>query len=134
MDQAAPPTKACPFCGEDVKIDAKKCKHCGETIDVTLRMAEDLRRDVAANRQGGGGPNIVVTASGGGGGGASSSSSSSAAATAAAPAAGTVAAVVVSGKPAGSLFILAFWMFMFFPVGIVYYLMRSWPWQARTIA
>lgn len=26
-------TKACPFCAEEIKLDAKKCKHCGEWLD-----------------------------------------------------------------------------------------------------
>ena len=25
-------TKACPFCGEDVKVEAIKCKHCGSEL------------------------------------------------------------------------------------------------------
>lgn len=27
-------TKACPFCGEDVKVEAIKCKHCGSDLQV----------------------------------------------------------------------------------------------------
>ena len=27
-------TKACPFCGEDVKVEAVKCKHCGSDLTV----------------------------------------------------------------------------------------------------
>lgn len=34
-----PQTTACPFCGEEIKHQAKKCKHCGEMLDPTLRMA-----------------------------------------------------------------------------------------------
>ena len=26
-------TKICPFCAEEVKIEALKCKHCGEQLD-----------------------------------------------------------------------------------------------------
>jgi len=32
---ASPPTKACPFCGEAILSNAKKCKHCGEFLDGT---------------------------------------------------------------------------------------------------
>jgi hypothetical protein len=39
-----PESKACPFCGEEVRIVAKICRHCGQTIDVTLRAAEEARR------------------------------------------------------------------------------------------
>ena len=28
-----PQTKACPFCGEQILVQAKKCKHCGEFLD-----------------------------------------------------------------------------------------------------
>lgn len=28
-------TKRCPFCGEEIKIIAKKCKHCGEFLEET---------------------------------------------------------------------------------------------------
>jgi hypothetical protein len=30
-------TKACPMCGEEILIAAKKCKHCGEFLDASLR-------------------------------------------------------------------------------------------------
>lgn len=30
-------TKACPFCAEEILLDAKKCKHCGEILDETLK-------------------------------------------------------------------------------------------------
>ena len=28
-----PQTKPCPFCAEDIHVDAIKCKHCGERLD-----------------------------------------------------------------------------------------------------
>lgn len=33
----SPATKACPFCGEEILSQAKKCKHCGEILDESLR-------------------------------------------------------------------------------------------------
>jgi len=29
--------KKCPYCSEDILVDAKKCKHCGEYLDSKLR-------------------------------------------------------------------------------------------------
>lgn len=43
--------KECPFCGEDIRVQARKCKHCGETLDVTLRAAEEARRESRRSRQ-----------------------------------------------------------------------------------
>ncbi len=43
----APSTRKCPFCAEQISIEAKKCKHCGETIDVALRAAEESKRSQA---------------------------------------------------------------------------------------
>ncbi len=31
----------CPYCGEDVLVQAKKCKHCGEFLDDALRKKAD---------------------------------------------------------------------------------------------
>jgi predicted Zn finger-like uncharacterized protein len=29
--------KKCPFCAEDIKVDAIKCKHCGELLDESIK-------------------------------------------------------------------------------------------------
>ena len=42
-----PRTQKCPFCAEQISVEAKKCKHCGETIDVALRAAEESKRSQA---------------------------------------------------------------------------------------
>ncbi len=36
--------RECPFCGEDVLEQAKKCKHCGEVLDLPLRAAQEVKR------------------------------------------------------------------------------------------
>ena len=55
-------TKDCPFCDEQISVNAKKCKHCGETVDHTLRMAEDANSASSQH------PNVFMNAGGGGGG------------------------------------------------------------------
>ena len=128
----AEPTKSCPYCGEPVKLDAKKCKHCGEIIDVVMRELQsmkDSKRDAAAS----GGPMPIII-SNNNNNSASSSSSASAAATAAVSAPVAPAPiVVVNTKPEGSIFWLLVWSVGFgvFPIipGVIYYFMRRWPWQ-----
>lgn len=72
------PTKDCPYCGESIRQDAKKCKHCGETLDVALRAVEDMKRQNAQ----GSGPMVFMNA----GGGASSSSAAAASSSGSSPA------------------------------------------------
>lgn len=62
----------CPFCGEQIRAEAKKCKHCGETVDVAMRAVEDMQRQGRQQQ----GPMVFMNA---GGGGSSSSAASSAA-------------------------------------------------------
>ena len=54
-------TKECPYCSEQISINAKKCKHCGEFIDVALRAAEESKK-LSSN------PTVFMNAGGGGGG------------------------------------------------------------------
>ena len=35
----------CPFCSEEILVNAKKCRHCLEVLDVTMRAAEEVRRE-----------------------------------------------------------------------------------------
>lgn len=37
--EATPTTKQCPYCREEILIQAVKCKHCGEILDEDLRLA-----------------------------------------------------------------------------------------------
>jgi predicted RNA-binding Zn-ribbon protein involved in translation (DUF1610 family) len=36
-----PTHTACPFCGEQILVIAKKCKHCGEVLDPVLRASRE---------------------------------------------------------------------------------------------
>lgn len=38
-------TKACPFCAEQINIDAKKCKHCGSLLDKKLVAKESKAKE-----------------------------------------------------------------------------------------
>ena len=50
----------CPFCAEHISIRAKKCRYCGETLDVTLRMIEELKESRKKDGSSGTG-NIVIS-------------------------------------------------------------------------
>lgn len=39
--------KDCPFCAEEIHVDAKKCKHCGSTIEEGLSLAVTKNPSVA---------------------------------------------------------------------------------------
>ena len=47
------PVKQCPYCGEDISINAKKCKHCGEWL---TEKPVPLHNTTAAPQ-----PQVVVT-------------------------------------------------------------------------
>jgi S1-C subfamily serine protease len=45
----APATKGCPFCGEQVLVNAVKCRHCGEFFDAEAASAVKRVRDTSAS-------------------------------------------------------------------------------------
>ena len=36
--------RPCPFCAEDIRVEATKCKHCGEIVDPALKAAIDAKQ------------------------------------------------------------------------------------------
>jgi len=39
-------TKPCPYCAEQINLEAKKCKHCGEFLDSELRNQKETESNV----------------------------------------------------------------------------------------
>lgn len=35
----------CPYCGEEIRQDAKKCKHCGEWLDESARQNQSVNSE-----------------------------------------------------------------------------------------
>lgn len=87
----------CPFCAELVKSAAKKCRHCGETLDPAMRKAEEAMRLASASDRQIQNVNVNTNVSDG-----------------------------YRGKPQGSWIVLIFWIIVFFPIAILYFLMRRW--------
>ncbi|MGD1046640.1 MAG: hypothetical protein ABR936_15135 [Bacteroidota bacterium] len=44
-------TKKCPFCAEEIQIDAKKCKHCGEILDSSLKNGSSNAQQIKPKKK-----------------------------------------------------------------------------------
>ena len=53
-------TKKCPYCSEEILVDAKKCKHCGEYLTNDVKPAP--QKVVVENKSSGAVTVLVVLA------------------------------------------------------------------------
>ena len=48
--QSESDTRKCPFCAEEIKVEATKCKHCGEMLNARSEQQDDQGRQVAEQK------------------------------------------------------------------------------------